>query len=326
MEEEGVATNTDGDGYIGSGDKGERGFQEGGDSTRQSGRELWNGISQKVKIVSVLGAFRTLRDMCEDCFVDSSQLTAERLLGEGSFAHVDLSVYEAPWGPMRVAVKRLKPKIFGCRRDVENFITEARLCKKLRNTNIVETLGVGSFEENAGVNMSGDLDALTEGSQPKHWYIVQEWMNQGSLKALVLEQLANHKQEIYTAKDALKWLTQVSKGLLYLHTANPRVIHRDIKLDNILLTKLEGGEVVAKIGDFGLSAIVPPAKGLLRSKSSRTSGFGSNIEEVNLNPVFHQISCLFTLIAIKCCLYWPSYCCKLAMCLSQPRSSPMSFR
>lgn len=252
------------------------------DSTCKSGRALWNGISQKMKAAAVLGAFRTLRDMCEDCFIDCSQLTVERWLGEGAFANVDLSVYDAPWGPMRVAVKRLKPKVFGCKRDVENFIMEGRLCKKLRNINLVETLGLGSFEENVGVNLSGDLDGVKEGSQPKNWYIVQEWMNHGSMKALVVKQQENRNQQMYTAYNALAWLLQVSKGLLYLHSANPRVIHRDIKLDNILLSEVEGGEVVAKIGDFGLSAIVPPAKGVLRSRSSRPNGFGSNIEEVSL--------------------------------------------
>lgn len=32
-------------------------------------------------------------------------------------------------------------------------------------------------------------------------------------------------------------MRQVAEGLNYLHTANPRVIHRDLKLDNVLMRR-----------------------------------------------------------------------------------------
>ena len=44
-------------------------------------------------------------------------------------------------------------------------------------------------------------------------------------------------------------------ALDYLHYHN--VIHRDIKLDNILINKIEEGELKVKIADFGLATLAP---------------------------------------------------------------------
>lgn len=40
----------------------------------------------------------------------------------------------------------------------------------------------------------------------------------------------------YTLADSLRWATQRAEALVYLHTQDPKVIHRDLKLSNILLT------------------------------------------------------------------------------------------
>nr|GEY66983.1 probable serine/threonine-protein kinase WNK9 [Tanacetum cinerariifolium] len=49
------------------------------------------------------------------------------------------------------------------------------------------------------------------------------------------------------------WCRQILKGLLYLHTHDPPVIHRDLKCDNIFVT---GNQGEVKIGDLGLAAIL----------------------------------------------------------------------
>ncbi|KAI7743513.1 hypothetical protein M8C21_033293 [Ambrosia artemisiifolia] len=50
-----------------------------------------------------------------------------------------------------------------------------------------------------------------------------------------------------------KWSKQILEGLLYLHSHDPPVIHRDLKCDNIFVN---GNQGEVKIGDLGLAAIL----------------------------------------------------------------------
>ena len=53
---------------------------------------------------------------------------------------------------------------------------------------------------------------------------------------------------------ALKnWAKQILRGLHYLHSHNPPIIHRDLKCDNIFVNG-NNGEV--KIGDLGLAIVM----------------------------------------------------------------------
>jgi WNK lysine deficient protein kinase len=47
-----------------------------------------------------------------------------------------------------------------------------------------------------------------------------------------------------------RWLRDILKGLDYLHTRQPPVIHRDLKCDNIFINGQKGD---LRIGDLGLS-------------------------------------------------------------------------
>jgi WNK lysine deficient protein kinase len=49
------------------------------------------------------------------------------------------------------------------------------------------------------------------------------------------------------------WCRQILSGLLYLHSHNPPIIHRDLKCDNIFVN---GNQGEVKIGDLGLAAIL----------------------------------------------------------------------
>ena len=48
------------------------------------------------------------------------------------------------------------------------------------------------------------------------------------------------------------WCRQILKGLLFLHSRTPAVIHRDLKCDNIFITGTSGS---VKLGDLGLATL-----------------------------------------------------------------------
>lgn len=49
-----------------------------------------------------------------------------------------------------------------------------------------------------------------------------------------------------------RWCRQILKGLHFLHTRAPPIIHRDLKCDNIFITGPTGS---VKIGDLGLATL-----------------------------------------------------------------------
>lgn len=58
------------------------------------------------------------------------------------------------------------------------------------------------------------------------------------------------------------WARQVLRGLDYLHTHQPPIIHRDLKCDNIFVN---GNHGEVKIGDLGLATVMltPRAKSVI---------------------------------------------------------------
>ena len=69
---------------------------------------------------------------------------------------------------------------------------------------------------------------------------------------------------LFTPPVVAKIVIQLLEGLVFLHRMN--IVHRDIKSDNILLSKKmteDDTDPVVKIADFGLSAYLDPTtKGL----------------------------------------------------------------
>lgn len=102
-------------------------------------------------------------------------------------------------------------------------INEICSLKQARHPNIVMMIGM---------SISDDDNLL----------ILTELCEQRSLKHFIQKYKGKIAQ---TTK--FKILFDLAKALFYMHSLSPKVIHRDIKLDNIFVT----AEFKAKLGDFG---------------------------------------------------------------------------
>eukprot|EP00198_Chlamydomonas_reinhardtii_P003389 XP_001692725.1 predicted protein [Chlamydomonas reinhardtii] len=78
----------------------------------------------------------------------------------------------------------------------------------------------------------------------------EEFMDGGTLKKVVSRQMIDVSRRLYSCADAFRWGLQVAEGLEYLHAARPLVIHRDLKLENILMKGKDLSTADAKIADF----------------------------------------------------------------------------
>ncbi len=138
-----------------------------------------------------------------------------------------------------VTLKVLKQEYNEDEDFIKRFSTEARAAAKLTNTNIVSVYDVGT---------DGNVN-----------YIVMEYVNGFTLKKLI-ESRAPFDDEV-----ALGIAIQIASGLGHAH--NHGIIHRDVKPENILITK-DGAEGTIKVTDFGIAKAA-------NSKTTSTNAMGS---------------------------------------------------
>lgn len=123
-----------------------------------------------------------------------------------------------------VAIKILRDSLEEEKQVVSNFIKEAQSAASLAHNNIVSVFDVG---EEDGLN-----------------YMVMEYVDGITLKSYIKEKGALPWQE------ACDFAIQIGQGISEAHTSN--IIHRDIKPQNILMTK----DKVLKVTDFGIAKAV----------------------------------------------------------------------
>ncbi|XP_027836738.1 serine/threonine-protein kinase WNK1 isoform X2 [Aphis gossypii] len=110
------------------------------------------------------------------------------------------------------------------------FREEAEMLKGLQHPNIVR------FYDYWEVSLT----------KRKYIVLVTELMTSGTLKTYL------RRFKKINPKVLKSWCRQIVKGLSFLHSRTPPIIHRDLKCDNIFITGTTG---CVKIGDLGLATL-----------------------------------------------------------------------
>ena len=144
-----------------------------------------------------------------------------------------------PWpGASSRILARNSPK-----EERSRFEEDARVLKVLQHPNIVRFYDCWDVVEQLDPEVAEDNPEYI----PKK-YIVQvtELMTGGTVKTY-LRQLRT-----LDPRTLKSWCRQILQGLLYLHTRQPPVIHRDLKCARIFITGPTGS---VKIGDLGQATL-----------------------------------------------------------------------
>ncbi|CDU26460.1 uncharacterized protein SPSC_06654 [Sporisorium scitamineum] len=166
--------------------------------------------------------------------IPPSKLEKLEKIGSGGFKDVYMGKY-------RISKTRVNKVAIADIRDqlTEMDIKELSLLRDLRHENIVRFIGVSIPED------------------PRHvpCMIVSELCSNGDLFDYIRNTAAPSDAEVF------RILLETARGLEYLHTRTPAIIHRDCKSTNVLITRRK----TAKINDFGLARVKNTSRSMMRS-------------------------------------------------------------
>ena len=145
-----------------------------------------------------------------------------KIIGEGAFAKVEIATHH-------IFNRKVALKITETNKNLDSYMLknlkrEANILAKLNHPNIVQ------------------LYEICFGSG--FYCLALEYLEGGNLCDLLIKQ-PNSRLSEYRAKNISQQLTQ---AITYLHSK--RILHRDLKLDNVVLNKSHDQVVIV---DFGLS-------------------------------------------------------------------------
>lgn len=168
-----------------------------------------------------------------DCEVEESDPSGryfryKEVLGKGAFKTVyrgldQLLGIEVAWNQIRLVDILRSPE------DLDRLCAEVHLLKTLKHRSIIKFHHAWVDTEANRINF------------------ITELFTSGTLR----QYRKKHKHvDIRAVKN---WCRQILRGLLYLHSHDPPIIHRDLKCDNIFIN---GNHGEVKLGDLGLAAIL----------------------------------------------------------------------
>ena len=170
-------------------------------------------------------------------------LTLTKSLGKGAFGEVFLT--QKKGSKELFATKRLDRAFSEKPENIKLLSNEITLLKKINHPNIVRLIDLKKTKS--------------------HCYIVMEYCNGGDLSGCLKKYKAAYKRPF--SEEIVQYIMrQVVNGINFLHSN--KIIHRDLKLDNILVTfpsendkkSLNMMKATAKIIDFGFATKLQAAK------------------------------------------------------------------
>ncbi|KAI3963606.1 hypothetical protein MKW92_038168 [Papaver armeniacum] len=193
--------------------------------------------------------------------IATNNFCLKNILGEGGFGPVYKGKLQ---NGQEIAVKRLS-KSSG--QGIEEFKNEVVLISKLQHRNLVKLLGCC---------VKGEENML-----------VYEFMPNKSLDAFLFD---TRRKAQLDWKKRFNIIGGIARGLLYLHRdSRLRVIHRDLKVSNILLDE----DMTPKISDFGMARRFCANQSI--ANTSRVVGtFGYMSPEYIMGGTFSEKSDVFS--------------------------------
>uniref|UniRef100_H2ZPD2 non-specific serine/threonine protein kinase n=1 Tax=Ciona savignyi TaxID=51511 RepID=H2ZPD2_CIOSA len=152
-----------------------------------------------------------------------------RVIGKGSYGEVHLIQHKRE--KKQYVVKKLALQKVS-KRERKAAESEAKLLSELKHPNIVSYKD--SFENDDGF-----------------LYIVMGFAEGGDLYTQLREQ--REKNEFLSEVQVVRWFIQICMALQYLHQKH--ILHRDLKTQNIFLTKAK----MIKVGDLGIARVLEGA-------------------------------------------------------------------
>src|SRR5579859_1063329 len=150
----------------------------------------------------------------------------ERVLGSGGFGHVYLAVDQAT--SQQYAIKEY---LVSGQSGQEQLKHEATVLSHLRHPNI-----------------PAYQDAFTERGR---YYVVINYIEGNDLTDII--RMTRQRNEAIPISQVMNWILSICDAVLFLHSQNPIVIHRDIKPDNIRITS-SGTAILVDLGNAKAAA------------------------------------------------------------------------
>lgn len=170
--------------------------------------------------------------------VGSHRVIIEKYLSEGGFAHVYVVRLPKPIDGKETAV--LKRVAVPDKEALATMRTEVETMKKLKGRRHIVTY----MDSHASQLKGGGYEV----------FLLMEYCNGGGLIDFMNTRLQNR----LTEPEVLKIFSDVAQGVACMHYLKPPLLHRDLKVENVLIGK-SGGASIYKLCDFGSTAPPRPA-------------------------------------------------------------------